>query len=311
MTPGECPVTMSGARLVRIAPGVHAWIGAGGDSNAGAVETPHGLIAIDAQQNKALAEEFRATLSTSIDRPLRALVNTHYHIDHIAGNVAFADVPIVAHERTLRALEHELGALSTDGTTTADPLSKARMFFGGNFDQLVPESERTWFIARVGGASSLEVRPPTETFADRLAIHLPNDTLHLEYWGPAHCDGDLVIHLEKARVAFLGDLFFNGRFPWFGDCDLDRWIGCLERILAMDIKTIVPGHGPPTTLKDVASFRDLLAAVRGAVDAAINSGLSEEAAAREVVIPAYAQMQRYKEWMSFNVRAAYRYLRGR
>jgi hypothetical protein len=61
----------------------------------------------------------------------------------------------------------------------------------------------------------------------------------------------------------------------------------------------------------VASFRDLLAAVRGAVDAAINSGLSEEAAAREVVIPAYAQMQRYKEWMSFNVRAAYRYLRGR
>jgi hypothetical protein len=51
--------------------------------------------------------------------------------------------------------------------------------------------------------------------------------------------------------------------------------------------------------------------VRGAVDAAINSGLSEEAAAREVVIPAYAQMQRYKEWMSFNVRAAYRYLRGR
>jgi glyoxylase-like metal-dependent hydrolase (beta-lactamase superfamily II) len=302
---------MSGARLATIAPGVHAWIGAGGDSNAGAVETPHGLIAIDAQQNRALAEEFRATLSASIGRPLRALVNTHFHIDHIAGNVAFTDVPILAHDRTLRALDHELGALPTDGATTADPLSKARMFFGGNFEQLVPEGERGWFIARVGGASPLEVRPPTDTFEDRFDIHLPNDTLHLEYWGPAHCDGDLVIHLEKARVAFLGDLLFNGRFPWLGDCDLDRWIGCLERILAMDLRTVVPGHGPPATLQDVASFRDLLAAVRSAVDAAIKSGLSEEAAAREVAIPAYASMQRYKEWMPFNVRAAYRYLRGR
>lgn len=302
---------MSDARLTTVAPGVHAWIGAGGDSNAGAIDTPHGLLVIDAQQNQQLAEAFRATLSASVGRPVRAVVNTHHHIDHIAGNVTFADVPIVAHEKTLQALEQELGPLSTGGAKTADPLSKARLFFGSNFDQLVPEGERSWFFARVGGDSPLNVRPPAETFADRCSLRLQNDTLHVEYWGPAHCEGDLIIHLENARVAFLGDLLFNGRFPWFGDCDLDGWIGCLEQVLNMDLDTVVPGHGPPTTLEGVAAFRDLLAAVRNAVETAVKSGLSEDAAMREVSIPEYARMQRYKEWMPFNVRASYRYLRGR
>lgn len=300
---------MTDAQLVKIAPGVHAWIGAGGDSNAGAVETPHGVIAIDSQQNRVLADAFRSALTTSIGRSIRAVVNTHYHIDHVAGNVAFTDVPIVAHEKTLAALERELGPLSSEGATTTDPLAKARMFFGGNFDDLVPEGERTWFMRRVGDVSPLIIVPPTVTFADKVTVRLPNDTLQVEYWGPAHCDGDLVVYLKKGGVAFLGDLFFNGRFPWFGDCDLDRWISCLDRVLRMEIKTVVPGHGPPATLKEVAAFRDLLAAVRNSVGAAIDAGLSEDAAARDVVVADYVEMQRYKEWMPFNVRAAYRYMR--
>jgi len=302
---------MSGAQLKMVAPGVHAWIGAGGDSNAGVVETPYGVIVIDSQQSRSLGESLRGALSASIDLPVRALLNTHYHIDHVAGNVAFADVPIVAHEKTLQALESELGPLSAEGATTSDPLSKARMFFGGNFNDLVPEADRTWFIERVGGTSPLTVRPPTETFADRIAIRLPDDTMRIDYWGPAHCDGDLIVYLEKSRVAFLGDLFFNGRFPWFGDCDLDGWIGCLDRVLKMEIKTVIPGHGHPASLKEVAQFRDLLAGVRRSVGAAIDAGFSEDAAAHDVVIADYVGMQRYKEWMPFNVRAAYRYLRER
>lgn len=111
-------------------------------------------------------------------------------------------------------------------------------------------------------------------------------------------------------VAFLGDLFFNGRFPWFGDCDLNHWISCLDRVLRMKVETVIPGHGPPASLKEAAAFRDLLAAVRDSVGAAIDAGLSEDAAAREVVVAEYVEMQRYKEWMPFNVRAAYRYMRG-
>src|SRR6185312_9524226 len=86
---------MSEAQLRQIGAGVHAWIGAGGDSNAGAI-----------------GEKFRDTLKFSFKGPFRTIVNTHYHLDHVAGNVAFAGAPIVAHEKTLRAIERETGAFS-------------------------------------------------------------------------------------------------------------------------------------------------------------------------------------------------------
>ena len=302
---------MSDPQLKPVGRGVHAWIGAGGDSNAGAIETPHGLIVIDAQQNRALGEKFRSALKTSFAAPVRALVDTHFHLDHVAGNVAFADVPIVAHERTLRALEHELGPMNAAGATVTDTLTKIRMFFGGNFEELVPDGERGWFIERVGGAAPLTIVPPSEVFADRMEFRLAGDSVRIDYWGPAHCDGDVVIHLKNAGVVFMGDLFFHGRFPWFGDCDLDGWIAALDRVLRMDAVSIVPGHGQPASLKELADFRTLLAAVRGKVDAAIKAGWSEDAAARDIVLADYAAMQRYREWMPFNIRAAYRYLRGR
>jgi glyoxylase-like metal-dependent hydrolase (beta-lactamase superfamily II) len=111
-------------------------------------------------------------------------------------------------------------------------------------------------------------------------------------------------------VAFLGDLFFHERFPWLGDCDLDGWIRTLERILTLDVAIVVPGHGAPTTLKELALFRDLLHDIRAAVAAAIRSGASESAAVREVRLPQYAALPRYEQWLPFNIRAAYRYLRN-
>ncbi|HKS84929.1 MAG TPA: MBL fold metallo-hydrolase [Pseudolabrys sp.] len=301
---------MSEAQLCNIAPGVHAWIGTSGDSNAGAVESRDGLIVIDAQQNRVLGEKFRDALKAAIGVPIRALVNTHFHLDHIAGNVAFTGTTIVAHNRTRQLIEKELGPAPPQGIEVSDIAAKLRMFFGSNFQELVPEGERQWFIDRVGGSSTLTVLSPTDTFPDKRVYSLNGDVVHLQYWGPAHCDGDLVIYLPRAGVVFMGDLFFNERFPWLGDCDLDGWIAALDRVLAMDMSIVVPGHGLPATRTELRQFRDLLAAMRAAVGRAIKSGWSEEAAVRDVVLTDYTAMQRYKEWMPFNIRAVYRYLRG-
>ena len=84
----------------------------------------------------------------------------------------------------------------------------------------------------------------------------------------------------------------------------------MERVLTLDVDTVVPGHGAPSTLRELASFRDLLQDIRNAVARAISSGASEDAAVREVTLPQYAAMPRYAQWLSFNVRAAYRYLRS-
>src|SRR6185437_3163262 len=185
---------MNEAQLRKVAPGVHAWVGAGGDSNAGAIETSDGLIVIDAQQNRALGEKFRDALKAATGLPVRALVNTHFHLDHVAGNVAFAGTTIVAHDKTRQLIEQELGSVPADGVVVTDTAAKLRMFFGGNFAQLVPEESRQWFVDRVGGTRPLTVLGPTETFPEKREYNVGDDVLQLQYWGPAHCDGDLVIN---------------------------------------------------------------------------------------------------------------------
>lgn len=303
------------AQLQTLADGVHAWVGVGGNSNAGCIETPDGIIVIDAQQHRGLAERFRGEIESRLRKPPQIVINTHYHLDHISGNVAFDNIPIVAHDATLQKLEASLGTKTGDAWAIDDELTKIAMFFGANIQELVPADDPAWawFKQRVAPVdyAVILVKPPTETFTDQFTFHLANETVRLPYWGPAHCVGDIPVILDKAKVAFLGDLLFCGRFPWLGDCDLNGWIGVLNHILTLDLKVVVPGHGPPATLAAVAAFRDLLGDIRGAVEGAIKSGLSEEAAVREVNLPQYAAMSRYREWMRFNVRSAYRYLKGR
>jgi cyclase len=305
----------SEAHLVTVAPGVHAWIGAGGDSNAGAIETPSGAIVIDTQQYPRLARQLRAAVEAKTGKPLRSVVNTHCHLDHTHGNVVFADLPILAHEKTLAAMTACLGPRAGDAWSVTDFATKLRFLFGQNVLELVPDGDpaRLWFAGRIGLADydTVVIRPPDETFAGDFAFHLPDDTVRLHYFGPAHCDGDIVVHIENRKVAFLGDLLFHGRFPWLGDCDLDGLIAALGRVLALDVAVVIPGHGPPTTLAEVARFRAMLTELRAAVDRAIKSGASEDSAVAEVALPQYAQVQRYKEWLPLDVRAAYRYLRGR
>jgi cyclase len=302
-------------RLVTVADGVHAWIGAGGDSNAGAIETPEGVIVIDTQQYPRLARELRAAVAAKTGQPVRIVVNTHCHLDHTHGNTVFADVPILAHDQTLAAMNACLGPRAGAEWSVTDFSTKLRFLFGQNVLELVAGDEpaRRWFAGRISlpDYDTMVIRPPSETFAGDFAFHLPDDTVRLHYFGPAHCDGDIVVHLERRKVAFLGDLLFHGRFPWLGDCDLDGLIAALGRVLALDVAVVVPGHGPPATLPDVARFRDMLAELRAAVARAIKASISEEAAVAEVALPQFAHVQRYKEWLPLDVRAAYRYLRAR
>jgi cyclase len=222
-------------------------------------------------------------------------------------------LPIVAHRRTAELIREELGPSEHNVWTISNTASKLRLFFGSNFGDLVDPADplAEWFVKRVSGPAyeRIELVGPTATFDTNASYEMAREPLLAEYWGPAHCDGDLVVHHRGQKIAFTGDLIFVGRFPWLGDCDLDGWIATLERLEKMDLETVVPGHGPVGTLKEVAQFRQLLSSLRGAVASAVAAGHSEEAAAVEVALPQYAHLPRYREWLAPDVRAAYRYLK--
>jgi cyclase len=301
--------------LVAVAEGVYAWIGAAGASNAGAFMTPDGLVAIDAQQNPQLGQMFRAALAQATGRPVIKLIDTHCHLDHTAGNIVFADVPILAHQRTLELMHAYLGPKSDKHWTLTGYEKKAKLLFGQNLFELVPPDDpgHAWFRERASqpGTEITVIAQPTETFADTFDYVLGDDVVRLQYRGPAHCDGDITIHALERKVIFLGDLLFHQRFPWMGDCDLDGWIDRLASVLALDIDIVIPGHGPPTDLAGVKHFRDMLVALRAGVEGAIRRGHSEEAAMREVRIPDFAHLPRYDEWIAVGVKTAYRYVKAR
>src|SRR5262249_3305259 len=112
------------AHLVTVADGVHAWIGAAGASNAGAIETSDSVVVMDTEQYPRLARQLRAAVLAKTGGPLRIVVNTHCHLDHTHGNTVFADVPILAHEKTLAAMNACLGPRRGDAWSVRDFATK-------------------------------------------------------------------------------------------------------------------------------------------------------------------------------------------
>jgi glyoxylase-like metal-dependent hydrolase (beta-lactamase superfamily II) len=301
------------ANLLRLTDGVYAFIGEGGDSNAGAIETPDGIIVIDAQQHVPLAQAFRNSLADEAGKPIQWLVQTHYHLDHTAGSTVFApDTPVLAHQKTLEKFTEVLGPDATSGKPITDFNKKIAFLFGPGIFDLIPSGDPgwDWFKGRIEAPEydSLIAVPPTHTFADRFAFHLGRRTVVLEYLGPAHCDGDIIVYLPEDKIVFVADLLFYGRFPWMGDGDINGWINALDHVSKLDVEQVIPGHGLPVTLKEVDDFRKMLAALRDGVVKAAESGLSEDEAVKQVSLPDYDTLPRYGDWMPWNVRKIYRAL---
>ena len=164
---------MSEAQLKPVGPGVHAWIGAGGDSNAGAIETPLGLIVIDAQQNRALGEKFRSAL-LCLDSRCRSAPSS-IRISISITSPATSPLRTCRSSRTKRRCRRssiELGPDARRGATVTDTLAKVRMFFGGNFEELVPEKERQLVHRPRGRLDAVDDRAAVRSLCGPDRIHI-------------------------------------------------------------------------------------------------------------------------------------------
>ncbi len=209
-------------------------------SNAGFVVTDDGVVVIDALGSPTLALELLAEIRRVTKQPVRHVIVTHFHADHIYGLQAFkaTGANIIGH-----AGGREYLASDT-----------ARLRLEASRQDLAP-----WVDAgtRLVDADQWLDRPDT-------ALRLGRTELLIRHLGPAHTPEDLVVFLPQQRVLFAGDLVFRGRIPFVGQADSRRWIDALGKLIDLRPTVVVPGHGPPSInpMQDLVLTRDYLAHLR-------------------------------------------------
>jgi glyoxylase-like metal-dependent hydrolase (beta-lactamase superfamily II) len=168
------------------------------------------------------------------------------------------------------------------------------------------------FFRRVFGAfdfRGIEPALPTRTFERELSLPVGAKSVRLLEVGPAHTRGDVLVHSPADRIVFTGDILFIEGTPIVWEGPVANWIRACERIEAMDVDVVVPGHGPITDRGGARRVREYLAFVQRAARERFEAGLSARDAAHDIELGAYADW-RDAERIAVNVETVYRELRG-
>jgi glyoxylase-like metal-dependent hydrolase (beta-lactamase superfamily II) len=209
-------------------------------SNAGFVVTDDGVVVIDALGSPALAEELIAEIRRITAQPIRYVIVTHYHADHIYGLQAFkaAGATIVAH----RAGREYIGS------------DTARARLEASRRDLFPWIDETTRVV------------PADRWldAEQTTLRVGTYEFQIRHVGPAHTSEDVVVFVPKRRVLFAGDLVFQGRIPFVGQADSRQWIASLTQLIDFKAELVVTGHGPASTdpESDLLLTRDYLVFLR-------------------------------------------------
>jgi cyclase len=265
--------------LQEVGDGLYAYLqpdGSWGWSNAGLIVDGERTLLIDTLFDLALTEQMLRTMRDAVPAAAKidTLVNTHANGDHCYGNQLLRGARIVASERTAAEM------------TELPPAAMAALV-----EQAPNMGELGAFFLDCFGAfdfSGIELVLPEETFSGELAMQVGGRTLRLIEVGPAHTRGDTLVHVPSERVLFSGDIIFSEAHPiaWAGP--VSNWIAACDRILALEIDVIVPGHGPLAGLDAVRELRAYFEYLYSEARARYAEGLTALAAARSISLDRWA-----------------------
>ncbi len=285
-------------------------------SNAGVVILERSVVVFDTHFTPEGGQALLAKIRAVTPKPVRFIVNSHFHADHTHGNQAFAgDAQIIGSTNARRdVLQKDLPALNRTLAIARSQIEKMRKDISSpETDAALREQLRSQINGRqelLDRMSKLKILPPLVTLDDRLSIVEGKRVAELRYIGAGHTDGDVILYLPSEKVVYLGDLFFNGALPNTQDGNILEWMKSLEEVLKIDADKYVPGHGPVGTRKDVKEFLGYFEELKALVEPAIERGDSVEQVLRDVQIPAKYASYKFANFFPANVQKMYAELRA-
>ena len=287
-------------RVQPLSGNVYALYGRGG--NVGFFVGPDAVVVIDSEF-KDIAPGIVGEIKKVTDKPIKFLINTHHHGDHVGGNEIFKPFAmILAHDNVRTRM---LAAPTTVLRDFPGRLEEARK--SGNAEMAKFLADQIEWAKKV---KVEEIAAPILTYDSEFRIHMGDETIQIWHLPPAHTDGDSVVYFEKAKVLHMGDDFFNKVIPFIdvsGGGSARGYLAALDKVLARipsDV-VIIPGHGEVTDLAGLKSFRQYIADLLDAAQKAKSSGKPKDVFVKEADLPAYKDYSGYKDRFKDNAAAAY------
>lgn len=284
-TPPRLPTHFT---LVPVAQGAYAAIAKREDrasvGNAGFVTGPDGVLVVDAFATPEAAEELLSTIRGIAREPVRWVVNTHYHLDHVGGDRVFTKQGAVV-----------LAHANVRAWVRTENLKWRR--------EIKPEEK----------AMLAALALPDVTYRDAVTVWTGSKKIEISV-KPGHTGGDSVVFVPSVNVLYTGDLFWKETVPNLVDADTRAWIQTLDGFLAEHpASRFVPGHGEVGSALDVRYFRDYLVGLRSVVEQALVQGRSGRAVI-DAVLPTlkkrWASWTWFEQFAEKNIESVEQELRG-
>ncbi len=288
----DAPIVSGAHRFEKVMDGIY-YATSTGVMNVGAnspvILTDTEALIVDSSITPAAARAMVADLKAVTNKPIRFVVDSHYHYDHAHGNQIYGpDVQVIGHDNTRkRMLTNVLEQYTFLSSITPVParLEQLRQRIAAEKDPQAKAALERQVKAQenyLQDVKETKVTPPNLTFDHQMTLVRGGREIRILYLGRGHTDTDVLVYLPKEKILCTGDLM-ESIISYMGDAFPEDWVATLDRVLAIDFDTVMPGHGQVFKGKGkIQAFQRYLKDVQTQVMALRAQGLSAEDAAARV-----------------------------
>jgi cyclase len=278
-------------KFEKVADGVYYASGGVGSNNV-VIVNDQDVLLVDDGTSPAAARALLEDIKLITNKPVRTVINTHFHYDHTDGNSVFPpDVQIIGHEYVRTAIL-TFNVLNREPfkTSQADRLPVQIASLRQQLASAKDAAQQVELKKNLAAAEALveqlkEVKPtpPNVTYTSKMVLHKGTREIQLLFLGRGHTGGDTFVYLPRERIVCTGDMDEGARVAYMGDAFFDEWIATLEAVKKLDFALVLPGHGRPFSDKaTITAFQDYLKDLTAKVATLRKQGVTPEDAAKRV-----------------------------